>query len=56
MFLVLCVVYNQGGYIEIVQGLTEKCMEAAVEEVKGLPSYSSGGEVSVLFMLSHAEL
>ena len=37
--------YNQYGYIEIVQERAEKCMEAAVEEVKGLPSYSSDGEV-----------
>lgn len=41
-------VYNQCGYIDIVQVLAESSMQAAVEEIKALPEYSSEGEVSAL--------
>ena len=45
--IILSSVYNQGGYVEIVQDMAEKSMKAAVDEVKALASYSSaGGEVS----------
>ena len=38
-------VYNRCAYIDIVAGLAEKSMQAAVDEVKGLPEYSANGEV-----------
>jgi len=41
-------VYNQCGYIEIVRGLAEESMQAAVEEVQTLAHYSSDGEVILL--------
>lgn len=45
VFTVLSVVYNQGGYIKIVQDMAERSMKDAVNEVKALESYSSGGKV-----------
>ena len=52
--IILSSVYNQGGYVEIVQDMAENSMKAAVDEVKALASYSSaGGEVSCIpFTLS----
>lgn len=37
--------YNRSGYIEIVERLTEKSMQAAVDEVKDLSDYPTNGEV-----------
>lgn len=39
-------VYNQCGYIEVVKGLAEKCMQAAVDEVRTLADYTTKGEVT----------
>ena len=40
-------VYQQNGYRQLVNTAADRSMQAAVEEVKGLPHYSAQGEVSV---------
>ena len=38
-------VYNRCGYIEVVGQLTQDSMQAAVDEIQGLPEYPNKGEV-----------
>ena len=41
------VVYNEGGYVDLIGRIAEECLQKAVLEVKGLPQYAAdGGEVS----------
>ncbi len=47
-YCVSSLVYNHCGYIEVVSGLAEKSMQAAVDEVKMLAEYSANGEVIVI--------
>lgn len=44
-FYLSCIVYKRGGYIEVVSGMAERSMQAAVEEVRTLAEYSRNGEV-----------
>ena len=47
---ILPVVYNEGGYVDLVGRMVEECLQRAVMEVKGLPQYAAdGGEVSKTF-------
>ena len=44
--ILLFTVYTGGGYIEVVDKLSEDAMNHAVEEVKAFPEYAAMGEVS----------
>ena len=41
-------VYYGSGYIDVVRGLAEDSMNAAVEEIKALPGYAENGEVTII--------
>ena len=46
LIIMLCyVVYNDGGYVDLVGRMAEESMNEAVIEVKSLPDYTSAGEV-----------
>ena len=52
---ILPVVYNEGGYVDLVGRMAEECLQRAVMEVKGLPQYAAdGGEVSKTLKHFHA--
>ena len=46
--LILNVVYNNCGYIDVVQRMVDMSMTNAVEDVKEIPGYLDNGEVCQL--------
>ena len=46
--LILNIVYNNCGYIDVVQRMVDMSMTNAVEDVKEIPGYLDNGEVCQL--------
>ena len=51
-----CSVYKHLGYAQVVSGLAEETMQAAVEEVKKLPHYATAGEVLELDSMTSCDV
>ena len=50
------IVYNKGGYIEIVENLAQRSMKHAVDEVRHLPEYATKGEVCIALFMTNNEV